>query len=163
SLGPALEQLRRRPSAFDQSPFRTFGTYGVWFPRGLLLRAAAQKIALRLLKVWRNDAPPVDPTPITELVTQVTADERLKPDAIQRTSEAVGNEFSAAVRPLEVLPGHRIGAVESAFRKLAHWCSEAGAFADRKTDQIGVKVGQARTDVQSALDVCQAGSGTFSF
>ena len=26
-----------------------------------------------------------------------------------------------------------------------------------------MKVGQARTDVQSALDVCQAGSGTFSF
>ncbi|HSQ54537.1 MAG TPA: tubulin-like doman-containing protein, partial [Gemmata sp.] len=242
-LGPALDQLRRRPGSFEQSPFRAFGTYGVWFPRGLLLRAAAQKIALRLLKIWRNDAPPIDPAPVTEVVTQVTSDQRLRPDAIQqqiegetvrgseggpadqierwltgleaqvaptsrrpeagpwsrgvweqardligtrsfgdqdtavrrsrlskvlddaikRVAEAWGNEFTAAVRPLEVFSGHRIGAIESAFRKLSHWCGEAGTFADKKTDQIGVKVGEARTDVQSALDVCQAGSGTFSF
>src|SRR5262249_12482965 len=62
-LGPAREALPRRPGSFEQTPFRTFGPYGVWFPRGLLLRAAAKKIALRLLKVWRNDAPPIDPTP----------------------------------------------------------------------------------------------------
>src|SRR5262249_28960136 len=45
-LGPALEQIRQRPASFGRSPFRSFGTYGVWFPRGLLLRAAAQKICL---------------------------------------------------------------------------------------------------------------------
>jgi serine/threonine protein kinase len=242
-LGPALDHLRQKNGGFDRSPFRTFGTYGVWFPRGLLLRAAAQKISLKLLKVWRNDAPPTDSVPVTDLVTQVTADARLKPDAVQqqiereavrgsdggpadqierwltglegqvapsarrpeagpwsrgvweqardligtryfgdqdtsirrsrlsklldeairRAAEAWGNEFFAAVRPLEIVPGHRLGAIESALRKLAHWCSEAANFADKKTEQIGVKVGQARTDVQSALDVCQAGSGTFSF
>jgi serine/threonine protein kinase len=242
-LGPALEHIRLRPGGFDRSPFRTFGTYGVWFPRGLLLRAAAQKIGLRLLKVWRHDAPPTDGAPVAELVAGVTADARLKPDAVQqqvereavrgndggpadqierwltglegqvaptarrpeagpwsrgvweqardlignrfsgeqdtairrsrlsklldesirRVSEAWGNEFFAAVRPLEVFPGHRLGAIESALRKLAHWCSEAANFADKKTEQVSVKVGQSRTDVQSALDVCQAGSGTFSF
>ncbi|HVL15408.1 MAG TPA: tubulin-like doman-containing protein, partial [Gemmata sp.] len=242
-LGPVLERLRARHGGYERTPFRTFGTYGVWFPRGLLLRAAAQKIALRLLKVWRNDSPPADLVPVNELVAQVTADARLSPAAIQqqiehesvrgneggpadqierwltglegqvapsnrrveagpwsrgvweqardligtrsfgdqdtavrrsrlskvldeaikRSAEAWGNEFAAAARPLEVLPGHRIGAIESALRKLAHWCSDAAAFADKKTEQLAMKVGEARTDVQSALDVCQAGSGTFSF
>ena len=36
-LGHALEQIRNKPTGFGKSPFRTFGTYGVWFPRGLLL------------------------------------------------------------------------------------------------------------------------------
>ena len=48
------------PTGFGRSPFRAFGTYGVWFPRGLLLRSAAQKVCLRLLKEWAEDAPPRD-------------------------------------------------------------------------------------------------------
>ena len=67
-------------------------------------------------------------------------------EAIKRAAEAWGNEFAAAARPLEVLPGHRIGAIESALRKLAHWCSDAAAFADKKTEQLAMKVGEARTD-----------------
>ena len=242
-LGSALEQLRMRPSGFGRSPFRTFGTYGVWFPRGLLLRAAAQKICLRLLKVWREDAPPEDIAEVDQLVAQSTGDSRLRPDlvqqqleresvrgpdggpadqverwltglegqlnpaarrvdagvwsrgaweqardlignrpsgdletairrsrlnkildeAIKRVADGWGNEFSEATRVLEEVAGHRLGAIESALRKMAAWCNGAATFADKKVEQLGVSVGQARTDVQSALDVCQAGSGTFSF
>ncbi len=242
-LGPALEQLRSKPANFGRSPFRSFGTYGVWFPRGLLLRAAAQRIGIRMLKNWRNDAAPHDPTPINELVAQITADTRLRPDevrsqienqavrgpdggpadqlerwltglegqlnptgrrtdagpwargvweqardligtrpggdletairrsrlskildeAIRRVADAWANEFTAATHPVQELPGHRLGSVETALHKLTRWCSDAAAFADKKTEQLGVKVSQSRTDVQSALDACQAGSGTFSF
>jgi len=242
-LGTALEQLRQRPQGFGKSPFRTFGTYGVWFPRGLLLRAAAQKICTRLLKVWREDAPPSDMTPVDELVAQATADSRLRPEfvqqqiereavrgpdggpsdqierwltglegqlnpaarrtdagqwsrgvweqardlignrpsgdletavrrsrlnklleeAIKRVADSWGNEFAESTRGLEEAPGHRIGAIEAALRKLSAWCNNAAAFADKKVEQLGVNVGQARTDVQSALDACQAGSGSFSF
>jgi hypothetical protein len=242
-LGPALEQIRHRPGGFDRSPFRTFGTYGVWFPRGLLLRAAAQRIGLRLLKVWRNDAPPADPAPVNALVGRAIADPRLKPEpvqqqiekeavrgpeggpaeqlerwlnglegqvnptarraeagqwartvweqardligtrpateqdtavrrsrlskvldeAIKRVAEAWGNEFFEAARPLEELPGHRLAAVELALKKFALWCGDAAAFVDKRTEQVAVKAREARTDVQSALDACQAGSGTFSF
>jgi eukaryotic-like serine/threonine-protein kinase len=242
-LGTALEQLRKQHAGFGRSPFRTFGTYGVWFPRGLLLRAAAQKICLRLLKTWRNTAPPGNPKPIKDLVAQVTSDPRLKPDdveqqidreairgteggpadqierwltglegqanpsgrrgeagpwsravweqardligtrpvgehdstvrrsrlskvldeAIKRTAEAWGNEFAAATLVLEEYPGHRLGAVETALQKFASWCSDVATHADKKTEQLAVKGGQARTDVQSALDACQAGSGSFSF
>jgi serine/threonine protein kinase len=242
-LGAALEQLRQRPSGFGRSPFRTFGTYGVWYPRGLLLRAAAQRICLNLLKVWREDAPPADPAPVDELVAAATADPRLRPeavqqqlereavrgpdggpsdqierwltglegqlspngrradagqwargvweqardlvgnrpsgdletavrrsrlnkileDAIKRVADGWGNEFAECTRVLEEEPGHRLGAIEAALRKLSAWCVTAASFADRKVEQVGVAVGQARTDVQSALDACQAGSGSFSF
>ena len=242
-LGSALEQLRLRPPGFGRSPFRTFGTYGVWFPRGLLLRAAAQKICLRLLKVWREDAPPQDMSPVDTIVAQVTGDSRLRPDlvqqqiereavrgpdggpsdqierwltglegqltptarrpdaglwsrgvweqardlignrpsgdletairrsrlnklledAIKRVADGWGNEFAEATRALEQYAGHRIGGIEAALRKMASWCNNAGAFADKKIDQLGIQVSQARTDVQSALDACQAGSGSFSF
>ncbi len=242
-LGAALEQIRKRPTGYDRSPFRTFGTYGVWFPRGLLLRAAAQRIGLRMLKVWRNDAPPVDPRPVDALVAHVTSDPRLKPeavrqqieretvrgseggpadqierwltglegqmnpaarsaeagawsrgvweqardligarpsgeqdtavrrsrlskvleDSIRRVADAWGNEFFAAARPLEEHPGHRLGGVEATLRKLATWCSDAAAFVDKSTEQIGAKSGQARTDVQAALNARQASSGSFSF
>jgi len=242
-LGSALEQLRLRPTGFGRSPFRTFGTYGVWFPRGLLLRAAAQKICLRLLKIWREDAPPLDMTPVDEIVAQATGDSRLRPDmvqqqiereavrgpdggpsdqierwltglegqlnpttrrpdagqwargvweqardlignrpsgdletairrsrlnklledAIKRVADGWGNEFAEATRVLEQYAGHRIGGIEAALRKMAGWCNNAAGFADKKVEQLGVQVGQARTDVQSALDACQAGSGSFSF
>ncbi len=242
-LGHALEQIRNKPPGFGRSPFRTFGTYGVWFPRGLLLRAAAQKVSLRLLKTWRTDAPPVDTTEVDKLLYEIANDARLKPEeiqhqienesvrgaeggpsdqierwlnglegqispqarrpeagtwarnaweqardligsrptgdqdstvrrsrlskvldeAIKRTADAWGNEFSEVVRPLEVLPGYRLGAIETALRKLAVWCAEAATVVDKKVQQLGVKSGQARTDVQAALDACLPGSGSFSF
>lgn len=242
-LGPALEQIRNCPPSFGRSPFRTFGTYGVWYPRGLLLRAAAQRICTRMLKTWRTDSPPTDPTPVNDLVALATADPRLRPEAVQqqiereavrgpdggpaeqierwltglegqvnqpsrrteagpwsrgvweqardligtrptgeqdssvrrsrlskileeairRVAEAWANEFASTTRQLEELPGHRFGAIELALRKIADWCNEAAAFADKKLEQLAVKTSQARTDVQSALDACQAGSGTFNF
>jgi len=45
-LGTALEQVSRATGRLQPQPVRSFGTYGVWFPRGLLLRSAAQKICL---------------------------------------------------------------------------------------------------------------------
>ncbi len=242
-LGTALEQIRQSPPELGRTPFREFGTYGIWFPRGLLLRAAAQRICTRLLRTWNLDTPARDTVKIDLLVTQVMGDPRLKPDAIQvqveqemprypegaafdqierwlnglegqieataRRSEAAswsrsawdqarefigtrstsevectvrrgrmskvldeavrrlaekwGNEFTEITRPLEEDPGPRIATVEAALRRIAQLCDEAGGVVDQKVQQFGVKVRQARTDVQSALDACQAGSGSFSF
>jgi serine/threonine protein kinase len=242
-LGTALEPVRLAPPAFGRSPFRGFGTYGVWFPRGLLLRAAAQSICLRLIRVWLEDGPASVPARVDAVVTQVQGDNRLKPEAVQkqieqaavrgpegtpadqierwlnglegqleaagrraeagpwsraaweqardvigarapgevdtairrsrvskaldesirRVAEMWGNEFTEVTRPLEEMPGHRLGAVEAALKRIAHLCTDAAAAMDARVQQFGVKVRQARTDVQSALDACQAGSGVFSF
>jgi hypothetical protein len=88
---------------------------------------------------------------------------KLLEDAIKRTADAWGNEFAEAVRCLETHPGHRIAAIELSLRKLAAWCADKATIADKKVEQLGVKSRQSRTDVQSALDACQAGSGSFSF
>ncbi len=242
-LGPALEQIRRKPASFGKSPFRGFGTYGVWFPRGLLLRAAAQKICTSLIREWHRDAYPKEPARIDAVVNAIMADTRLKPDAVQRlleqetprgpeggpteqierwlsglegqiemtgrrqdtgvwaknvwdqAREFIGtrpfnegdttvrksrvsksldvaisraadmwaNEFVALTRSLEEHPGPRIAAIESALRKLADLCSSAAGAMEKKIEAAGVKSRQARTDVQSALEACQAGSGAFSF
>jgi hypothetical protein len=50
-LGIRLERSRL---ARGVSPFRSFGTYGVWFPRGLLLHLAARSACLRLLERWQS-------------------------------------------------------------------------------------------------------------
>ncbi|MBY0460908.1 MAG: tubulin-like doman-containing protein, partial [Gemmataceae bacterium] len=242
-LGQVLEQLRARPVGFDRSPFRSFGTYGVWFPRGLLLRSAAQTICRRLLREWKADAVPADPAAVNELVAVATADKRLKaeavraqleqeavrgaeggpadlverwlggldaqltaatrrPDAgawaravweqardligtrpageqdvtvrrskvsklfdeaIRRLAEMWGNEFAEVVRPLESLPGRRLGAIGTAYAKLAEACAGWAKAADARVQQLDAKVRQAKSDVQAAHEVCLAGSGSFSF
>ncbi len=242
-LGVALEQLRLQQASFGRSPFRAFGTYGVWFPRGLLLRAAAQKICVELIRKWHIDAPPGDTARIDRVVTQVMGDSRLRPDAVQkfieqetprgpegapadqierwlhglegqiettgrraeagawsrnawdqarefigvrptsdqditvrrgrlskaldegirRVAQMWGNEFAAITRPLQEDPGHRIAAIETALQRIGKICIDAAETVDKKLRQVAVKTQQIRMDVQSALDLCQAGSGSFSF
>src|SRR5262249_49169056 len=53
-LGHRLAQSRHRQYAARETPFRSFGTYAVWYPRGLLLRVAARFAAQRLLDSWQT-------------------------------------------------------------------------------------------------------------
>ncbi|MCE9563020.1 MAG: protein kinase [Planctomycetes bacterium] len=242
-LGPELEKIRQQQPAYERTPFRTFGTYGVWFPRGLMLRAAAQRIGLTLLKTWRDGANPAESPQAEEYFQRITSDPRLKPekveeqleqeftrgpegavgeqidrwltglegqispttrssesgkwsrgvwdqareligsrptnendstvarsrlskvleDAIKRAAEVWANEFSAACRPLEELPGHRLGMVEIVLKRLSRWCVDAATFIEKKAEPVGTKTQRARTNVEAALDACQSGSRSFSF
>jgi serine/threonine protein kinase len=49
-LGLRLDRLRL---VQQHLPFRSLGTFGVWFPRGLLLRLAARSACQRLLTEWQ--------------------------------------------------------------------------------------------------------------
>jgi hypothetical protein len=51
-LGLRLDALRQKTPAADATAFRSFGTYAVWFPRGLLLRLAVRKACKRLIDDW---------------------------------------------------------------------------------------------------------------
>src|SRR5262249_49780922 len=55
-LGIHLDSQRMKtPPSFAGdagTPFRSFGTHAVWFPRGLLLRLAARRAVARLLEDW---------------------------------------------------------------------------------------------------------------
>ncbi len=85
-LGIRLDQsrLRRDP---DTSPFRSLGTYAVWFPRGLLLRLAAREACRRLIEEWQAVG---EPTAVDELEAanaRILADPDLNPDALMHAVE----------------------------------------------------------------------------
>lgn len=83
-LGPALDALRAVPPAPGRTPFRGFGAFAVWFPRGLLLRAAAHALARRLVREWRAEGEPRDTTAADALAEQVRTDPRFGPSEVRK-------------------------------------------------------------------------------
>jgi serine/threonine protein kinase len=63
-LGLHLDNARQIAPEAGATPFRSFGTYGVWFPRGLMLRLAGRAACQRLLEEWQVAG---EPTALTEL------------------------------------------------------------------------------------------------
>ena len=53
-LGTRISQSRLAQRMKQETPFRTFGTYTVWFPRGLMLRVAARGACQQLLNAWQT-------------------------------------------------------------------------------------------------------------
>ncbi|HEY2783622.1 MAG TPA: tubulin-like doman-containing protein, partial [Fimbriiglobus sp.] len=88
-LGTLLERVRTSPPVNGRVPFRGFGTFGVWYPRGLVLRAAARRLCGRVIQSWLACDKSTVPESANALVEHVLADPRLDPDAIMR---AIVNE-----------------------------------------------------------------------
>jgi hypothetical protein len=54
-LGSRLANSRNNQRAAKKTPFRSFGTYAVWFPRGLMLRVAARQACQRAIESWQAE------------------------------------------------------------------------------------------------------------
>jgi serine/threonine protein kinase len=84
-LGGRLERRRQgggtqaEPTNSFNAPFRSLGTFGVWFPRGLLLRLAARLACRKLIETWLT-------TDETNLSSGAT------PEQIEATCEAIIND-----------------------------------------------------------------------
>lgn len=76
-LGADLDRSR----AVTPGVFRSFGTGGVWFPRGLLLRSASRHICERMISQWQAHGSGATPF-VDEMVKRVTSDPALQPDKI---------------------------------------------------------------------------------
>ncbi len=125
-LGARLERTRQRKGTF---PFRGFGTFGVWFPRGLLLHLAARSACHRLLEQWQapdldahavisdkhlgslldplspailDDKPRITARDLLEAAqARVLADSELQPDALaNRILELAGQQLESSPREL---------------------------------------------------------------
>jgi serine/threonine protein kinase len=126
-LSTRLEQVRRSRNVL---PFRSFGTYAVWFPRGLLLHLAARVACQRLLEKWqattldeyaiipdKHAAPPLDNSPssnglddqvrvtahdlLDAAQARVLADSELQPDALaNRILELAAHQLEGSPREL---------------------------------------------------------------
>lgn len=83
TLGHWLDQRRRECRAPQQLPFRSLGTYALWFPRGLLLRAAARQACASLLADWQNAGTSAVRASVEETCQRaMLLDPRLKPETL---------------------------------------------------------------------------------
>ncbi len=102
-LGLRLDGLRHDqgadgaagPLAGVTTMFRSFGTYAVWFPRGLLLRLAARRACRRLVEGWVaagdlgvNSAAAAQ---VQKVCNVLLAHPQLHPDAVCQRIEATSN------------------------------------------------------------------------
>jgi serine/threonine protein kinase len=92
-LGLRLDRDRHLPVPAGSTSFRSFGTYAVWFPRGLLLRLAARQACRRLLEDWYAEG---EPTAIAEVDAACS---RLLADSALRL-EALGNQIEEEARQI---------------------------------------------------------------
>jgi serine/threonine protein kinase len=106
--------------------FRSLGTYGVWFPRGLILRLAARGACVRILSGW--EATPAGPTPaalgpalaaeLETATTRILADAELQPEALAaRIAELTRTHLDGM--PREVLTNLLAGIEEQATQSIA--------------------------------------------
>ncbi|MBY0525429.1 MAG: protein kinase [Gemmataceae bacterium] len=101
-VGSRLDRSRHVRRAEGVTPFRSFGTYAVWFPRGLLLRLAAREMCRRLIEEWQAAGDPTSPEAVEAAFSQAVDEPQLKPEAI-----AARIEESAKV-PHEGTPGQAL-------------------------------------------------------
>ncbi len=86
-LGLRLDKARRLPPLPEATLFRSFGTYGVWFPRGLLLRLAGRAACQRLLEEWQATGEPTARTELDAACARVFTDPGLKPESLSSRLE----------------------------------------------------------------------------
>ncbi|MGL4552559.1 MAG: hypothetical protein ACRC33_15405, partial [Gemmataceae bacterium] len=98
-LGVRLDQTRMRRA---QTPFRSLGTFGVWFPRGLLLRLAARTACGRLMEEWQAAGATLnlsEQAVLNAALTRALADPELGADALgARIAERAGELMDAPPR-----------------------------------------------------------------
>jgi serine/threonine protein kinase len=117
---------RRGPAEPPGCAFRSLGTYGVWFPRGLLLRLAARGACGRLLEEWQAVGEPTARAELEAVRARVLADPELLPEALAaRISELAAGHLEGP--PREVLTSLLATVEEQSQQSVAH--DEPGAWA----------------------------------
>jgi serine/threonine protein kinase len=96
-LGLRLERSRRETAtALGDTRFRSFGTYGVWFPRGLMLRLAARQACERLVEHWQATGVPTAHAEVEAACARALADPGLQFEALcARLEETTGSPEGA--------------------------------------------------------------------
>src|SRR5207245_5231662 len=118
-LGARLDRNRHQKppgnapgdDAATPTPFRSFGTYAVWFPRGLMLRMAARQACGRLLADWQATAEPTASAEIEAACARALADPDLRFESICAQTEE-GARVPSEGAPAEVLAGVLAGLEE---------------------------------------------------
>src|SRR5205823_4084687 len=91
-LGLRLDRCRHLPVPAGATTFRSFGTYAVWFPRGLLLRLAARQACRQLIEEWQAVGEPNAQAEVEAACARVLADATLR-------AETLAAHFEQAAEP----------------------------------------------------------------
>jgi len=95
-LGIRLDRSRATPAA-GATRFRTFGTFGVWFPRGLMLRLAAWSALERMIEDWQSPGPVAPTAELEASYARIVSDPELHAHALTtRITELAAGELEAA-------------------------------------------------------------------
>jgi hypothetical protein len=95
-LGLRLDALRNVDPDGDATRFRSFGTYAVWFPRGLLLRMAARHACKRLIEDWMAADEPTAQPEVEAACARSLADPGLRPESLAAHIEQAASTISFA-------------------------------------------------------------------
>jgi hypothetical protein len=112
-LGLRLDHSRKKVE--DGRPgmtrFRSFGTYAVWFPRGLLMRWAARLACRRIVEDWQVEGEPTARAEVEAACARLLADPGLGPEALQARIEDGAKRFLDGLAPGEALTA-LLGSIE---------------------------------------------------
>jgi serine/threonine protein kinase len=137
-LGLRLERGRLLQPGTRKGIFRSFGTFAVWFPRGLLLRLAAQRACAKLLDDWHASGESTAQAEVEAACARALADPELRFEALCASLEE-GAAHSAEGNPATALTGLLSQLEYEAAQSVAQddpasWCRQALA---RVQDWLG--------------------------
>lgn len=163
-LGLRLDNLRheaefsgRAQAGVLEAPLRSFGTFAVWFPRGLLLRLASRHACRRLIDSWLSerieDLGEEARQQVLKTQDRVCLDPDLQPDAIARLVESTvvtGTASEAGQTPGEVLAGMLAKLEEQILQPVAQ--EDPGNWARQALSRVRDWIGAAEGDPQQMHD-----------
>jgi serine/threonine protein kinase len=125
-LGAELDGERESDAESNHSPFRGFGTAGIWFPKGLMLRSAARLMCERLLLDWQDPNAMISSRPIDELCDKVRNVQSFKPEAIaERIEQAAKIGQSMAGEALEIILNDLEASIPAGANEPAEWATKS--------------------------------------
>jgi hypothetical protein len=159
-LGLRLDRDRRTDQGLGEMRFRSFGTYAVWFPRGLLLRRAAQQACQRLVEHWQAPGLPTAHAEVEAGCARALADPGLQFEALcARIVDATGSAdgtlpavLTGLLSKLEEQSGQSVAQddpgnwARQALSRVQEWVGaspEPGHESDWQKSRVGRTLGSA--------------------
>ncbi|MFO0938993.1 MAG: tubulin-like doman-containing protein, partial [Gemmataceae bacterium] len=139
-LGSALEKARRSKPAPGRTAFRQFGTFGLWYPRGLVIRTAARRLCAELVKEWANPKPSYFPPEIDQTMDRLLSDPRLTPASIRASIDRDSmRKKSDAGSPLTIVTDWLQTVVAEADSEIANNNAWIKAVMSQAIEYIGLE------------------------
>jgi serine/threonine protein kinase len=137
-LGCYLMRERHAVPKSGGTTFRGFGTYAVWFPRGLFLRLAARQLCAKVVEGWQSVGEPTAGAEVDAACARALADSDLRPDAISFQLEE-GARSNLGALPGEALTSLLTILEEQSLRPVAQ--EDPATWARQALDRVIELVG----------------------